>query len=71
MEKLTVKAVRSDRIYSKIMMAPVEKKDDIYRYDFMKLFETKWNMLHCPLKAKQEGGVGEEDGKAMRFEGKV
>ena len=22
-------------------------------------------------KAKQEGGVGEEDGKAMRFEGKV
>ena len=56
MEKLTVKAVRSDRIYSKIMMAPVEKKDDIYRYDFMKLFETKWNMLHCPLKAKQEGG---------------
>ena len=26
----------------------------------------KWD-----LKAKQEGGVGEEDGKAMRFEGKV
>ena len=26
----------------------------------------KWD-----LKARQEGGVGEEDGKAMRFEGKV
>lgn len=56
MNHYVVKEVRSDEIYKRIMEAPKEKKDDIYRYDFMKEFEKKWDMYHCPLKAKQPGG---------------
>ena len=29
--------VRSDAVYKKIMEAPVEKKNDIYRYELMML----------------------------------
>ena len=53
---MTVKAIRSDAIYKKIMEAPIEKKDDIYRYELMKVFEKKFEMYHCPLKAKYPGG---------------
>ena len=56
MNNFVVKEVRADRIYKKIMLAKQEKKDDIYRYDFMKQFEGKWEKYHCPLKAKQPGG---------------
>lgn len=56
MDKVTVKSVRSDSIYKKIMEAPSEKKDDIFRYDFMKQFEEKWKKYPIPLKAKQPGG---------------
>lgn len=56
MNDITVNAVRSEVFYNKIMEAPTEKKDDIFRYEFMKLFEEKWDMYHCPLKAKQPGG---------------
>lgn len=51
-----IKVVRSDVIYRKIMEAPIDKKDDIYRYELMKPFEQKFAMYHCPLKAKQPGG---------------
>ncbi|MGN0279115.1 MAG: DUF2268 domain-containing protein [Lachnospiraceae bacterium] len=56
MNEYVVKAVRSDDIYRKILNAPMDKKDDIYRYEFMQKFEKKWEMYHCPLKAKQLGG---------------
>lgn len=56
MNTMNVKAVRSDIIYKKIMEAPMEKKDDIFRYELMKPFEKKWEIYHCPLKAKQPGG---------------
>lgn len=56
MEKIVVKAVRSDKIYKQMAEAPMEKREDIYRYDFMKQFEKKWDMYHCPLKAKTAGG---------------
>lgn len=56
MNEYIVKAVRSDDIYRKILNAPMDKKDDIYRYEFMQKFEKKWEMYHCPLKAKQPGG---------------
>lgn len=56
MNSYVVKEVRSDEIYRRIMGAPMEKKDDIYRYELMKEFEKKWAMYHCPLKAKQPGG---------------
>ena len=56
MNTITIKAVRSDILYKKIMEAPIEKRDDIYRFEFMQPFEKKWAMYHCPLKAKQPNG---------------
>lgn len=39
---MNVSAIRSDGIYKKIMLAPGDKKDDIYRYELMMPFERKW-----------------------------
>ncbi len=48
--------IRSDKVYKKIMNAPVNKKEDIYRYELMKPFEFKWKCIDVPMVAKQEGG---------------
>ncbi|MCC0633154.1 DUF2268 domain-containing protein [Clostridioides sp. ZZV15-6388] len=48
--------VRSDKIYKKIINAPINKKEDIYRYELMKPFEFKWKCINVPITAKQEGG---------------
>lgn len=48
--------VRSDEVYKKIMNAPIEKKENIYRYEMMKPFEFKWKCINVPIKSKQEGG---------------
>ena len=56
MNSIIVKTIRSDSIYKKIMEAPTEKKDDIFRYELMQPFEKKFAMYHCPLKAAQPGG---------------
>lgn len=53
---MEIKAIRSDKVYEKIMNAPKEKRDDIYRYELMKEFSHKWECYNVPLKAKQEGG---------------
>ena len=43
--------IRSDGIYKKIMKAPSEKKNDIYRYEMMMPFEKKWACYSVPMKA--------------------
>ena len=43
--------VRSDAIYKKIMDAPVEKKNDIYRYELMMPFKGKWDCYQIHMKA--------------------
>lgn len=53
---MNVKAIRSDVIYKKIMDAPKDKKDDIYRYELMMPFEKKWSCIHVPIKAAVPGG---------------
>lgn len=53
---MEVRAIRSDIVYKKIMEAPSDKKEDIYRYELMKAFEKKFERYHCPLKAKYPGG---------------
>lgn len=49
-------AVRSDRVYSKIMSAPLDKKNDIYRYELMMPFKEKWACYNIPMKAKTPNG---------------
>ncbi|MDE7244294.1 MAG: Zn-dependent protease [Oscillospiraceae bacterium] len=53
---MNVKAIRSDGIYTKIMTAPDEKKNDIYRYEMMMPFKQKWDYYHIPLKAATPNG---------------
>lgn len=53
---MNVKAIRSDGIYSKIMNAPLDKKNDIYRYELMMPFERKWACYNVPIKAKTPNG---------------
>ena len=53
---MKVSAVRSDGIYSKIMSAPLDKKNDIYRYELMMPFERKWACYNVPMKAKTPNG---------------
>ncbi|MBU3133406.1 DUF2268 domain-containing protein [Clostridium gasigenes] len=53
---MNIKLIRSDTIYKKMMNAPKEKRDDIYRYEIMKPFEFKWSCYNVPLKSPQKGG---------------
>lgn len=53
---MRVTAIRSDKIYKKMISAKPEERADIYRYELMKPFEFKWLCIGIPLKAKQSGG---------------
>ena len=53
---MKISAVRSDTVYSKIMLASFEKKNDIYRYEMMKPFKKKWDCYSIPLKASSLNG---------------
>lgn len=48
--------IRSEGVYSKIMNAPFEKKNDIYRYELMMPFEKKWACYNVPMKAVEPNG---------------
>ena len=53
---MNVTAVRSDGVYKKIMAAPIDKKNDIYRYELMLPFEKKWACYNIPMKAAAKNG---------------
>ena len=53
---MNVNAIRSDGIYEKIMLAPDDEKNDIYRYELMMPFERKWACYNVPMKAKMPNG---------------
>lgn len=53
---MKVNAIRSDTVYTKIAAAPLEKKNDIYRYELMMPFEKKWACYNVPMKATTENG---------------
>ena len=57
---MKISAIRSDKVYSKIMSAPLDKKNDIYRYELMKPFEKKWACYSVPMKRSEERRVGKE-----------
>lgn len=53
---MNINAIRSDKVYSKMMNSPAEKRNDIYRYELMKPFEGKWACYSVPLKSPKENG---------------
>ncbi|SDX93408.1 DUF2268 domain-containing protein [Eubacterium barkeri] len=53
---MNIKAIRSDKIYTKMMSVTNEEKESIYRYELMKPFEFKWQCIGIPLQAEEMGG---------------
>lgn len=53
---MKVNYVRADGVYEKIMKAPPEKKNDIYRYELMMPFAKKWACYNVPMKAATPNG---------------
>lgn len=53
---MNVTAIRSDKIYKKMIYANTQERDDIYRYELMKPFESKWTCIGIPIKVDQPGG---------------
>ena len=51
---MNITAIRSDRIYRKMMTAAPAEKDNIYRDELMKPFAFKWSCIGIPLKAETE-----------------
>lgn len=53
---MNITAIRSDRIYREMMNAAPAEKDNIYRDELMKPFESKWSCVGIPLRAETDGG---------------
>lgn len=53
---MNISLLRTDTVYRKMINAPKEKRDDIYRYEIAKPFEAKWAYINVPIKASQKGG---------------
>lgn len=53
---MKITAICSDSVYSKIVEAPLDKKNDIYRYELMMPFERKWACYGVPMKAATSNG---------------
>lgn len=52
---MKITAIRSDRIYRKMMDAAPAEKENIYRDELMKPFEFKWSCIGIPLRAEAGG----------------
>ena len=52
---MRITAIRSDRIYRKMMDAETVEKENIYRNELMKPFEFKWSCVGIPLRAEAGG----------------
>ena len=62
---MKITAIRSDRIYRKMMNAAPAEKDNIYRDELMKPFAFKWSCVGIPLRAETEGGYDVVSAAAM------
>lgn len=52
----TVRALRSEAPYARMMTAPADKRADIYRHELMAPLKAKWDCYHVPLHPAQPGG---------------
>jgi uncharacterized protein YjaZ len=53
---MNIKALRSDKVYKKIMQTPEEEKIEMYRHEMLEPFMGKWNIQHIPFRANVPGG---------------
>lgn len=62
---MNITAIRSDRIYREMMNAAPAEKNNIYRDELMKPFESKWSCVGIPLRAETDGGYDVVSAAAM------
>lgn len=62
---MTVNLIRSDRVYAKMMAAPPEEKNELYRRELMAPFAKKWAAIHIPLYPASPGGYDVLSASAM------
>ena len=62
---MKITAIRSDRIYRKMMDAAPVDRENIYRDELMKPFEFKWSCVGIPLRAEAAGGSDVVSAAAM------
>jgi uncharacterized protein YjaZ len=55
-EKVNIKALRSDKIYRKVLQAPQEEKVELLRQEMFAPFMKKWEIQHVPFKAEEPNG---------------
>ena len=53
---MNIKALRSDKIYQKILQVPQEEKVELYRQEMMAPFMQKWEIQHIPFKTNEPNG---------------
>ncbi|MBQ8133169.1 MAG: DUF2268 domain-containing protein [Clostridia bacterium] len=53
---MKVNSLYSPEVYKRIMVAEINKKDDMYRYEMMMPFKGKWDCYHIPMKPTHTGG---------------
>ena len=52
---MKITAIRSDRIYRRMMSAPAAEKEELYRNELMAPFAFKWACVGIPLRAEAGG----------------
>ena len=53
---MNITAIRSDKIYEKMVFSNPNEREDIYRHELMEPFALKWKCIGIPLKSEQPGG---------------
>lgn len=53
---MTIKLIRSDRVYAKMTAAPPKERNELYRQELMAPFAGKWAALQIPLYPQSPGG---------------
>ena len=62
---MNITAIRSDRIYRKMMNVAPAEKDNMYRDELRKPFAFKWPCVGIPLPAETDGGYDVVSAAAM------
>ena len=62
---MKITAIRSDRIYRKMMNAAPAERENLYREELMKTFEFKWSCVGVSLRAEADGSCDVVSAAAM------
>lgn len=53
---INITMLRSDQVYNRIMLAPHDGKQELYRTEILGPFRGKWDIQQIPFRAKTPGG---------------